>query len=133
MRVRLRRGRDRVLGVQIESTVIGAPDPHALADFYQTMLGWERTADEPDWIKIKPTGGGPGLAFQLEDAHVRPVWPAGEGDQQMMMHLDIRVDNLEEAVKRALEAGATQADFQPEPQNRVMIDPAGHPFCLFEN
>ncbi|CAN5130713.1 hypothetical protein BH18ACT5_BH18ACT5_06630 [soil metagenome] len=25
------------------------------------------------------------------------------------------------------------ADFQPQLHNRVMIDPAGHPFCLFEN
>jgi len=36
-------------------------------------------------------------------------------------------------VQWALEAGATLADFQPDLDNRVMLDPAGHPFCLFEN
>jgi hypothetical protein len=51
----------------------------------------------------------------------------------MMMHLDIRVEKLDDAVQRALAAGATLADFQPQLDNRVMIDPAGHPFCLFEN
>jgi catechol 2,3-dioxygenase-like lactoylglutathione lyase family enzyme len=119
--------------MRIESTVLGAPDPGELADFYQRMLGWERIHDEPDWVKLKPPGGGTGLAFQLEEKHVPPVWPAGDGDQQMMMHLDIWVDDLDEAVRRALEAGATLADFQPQLDNRVMIDPVGHPFCLFES
>ena len=119
--------------MKIESTVLGAPDPSALADFYQSMLDWERVADEPDWVKIKPPGGGTGLAFQTEANHVSPVWPASEGDQQMMMHLDIGVENLDEAVQRALAAGATLADFQPQLDNRVMIDPVGHPFCLFDS
>ncbi len=119
--------------MNVLSTVLGAPDPSALADFYQKLLGWNRVADEPDWVKIEPSAGGTALSFQLEEKHVPPVWPADEGDQQMMMHLDIRVEDLNEAVKWALEAGATLADFQPQLDNRVMIDPAGHPFCLFEN
>lgn len=119
--------------MRINSTVLGAPDPSALADFYQKLLGWIRVTDEPDWVRLDPPGGGTGLGFQLEEKHVPPVWPADEGDQQMMMHLDILVEDLNEAVKWALESGATLADFQPQLDNRVMIDPAGHPFCLFEN
>jgi len=49
----------------------------------------------------------------------------------MMMHLDIAVDDLDEAVVWALEAGATLAEHQPQDQVRVLLDPAGHPFCLF--
>lgn len=49
----------------------------------------------------------------------------------MSMHLDIQVDDLEQAVTYALSVGATQADFQPQHDVRVMLDPAGHPFCLY--
>jgi hypothetical protein len=49
----------------------------------------------------------------------------------MQMHLDIEVDDLEQAVSYAVEVGATLADFQPQQHVRVMLDPAGHPFCLY--
>ena len=49
----------------------------------------------------------------------------------MMSHLDIAVDDLEAAVSLAVEAGAVQAEHQPQDDVRVMLDPAGHPFCLF--
>jgi len=34
-------------------------------------------------------------------------------------------------VGHAIGAGATLAGFQPQDTVRVMIDPAGHPFCLY--
>lgn len=46
------------------------------------------------------------------------------------MHLDIAAENLETAVAWATEAGAVPAGYQPQQDVRVMIDPAGHPFCL---
>ncbi len=49
----------------------------------------------------------------------------------MMIHLDIGVDDLDAGVAWALGAGATVAEHQPQDGVRVMIDPAGHPFCLF--
>ena len=49
----------------------------------------------------------------------------------MMLHLDIAVDDLRAGVAWALEAGATEAEYQPQEHVRVMLDPAGHPFCLF--
>jgi hypothetical protein len=49
----------------------------------------------------------------------------------MQLHLDIEVDDLAAAVRLAVEAGATVADFQPQEDVRVCLDPAGHPFCLF--
>jgi hypothetical protein len=47
------------------------------------------------------------------------------------VHLDIRVGDLEPAVAWATEAGAVLAGYQPQEDVRVMLDPAGHPFCLF--
>ena len=49
----------------------------------------------------------------------------------MMMHLDVEVDDLPSAVDHALAIGATLAEFQPQDDVRVLLDPAGHPFCLF--
>ena len=31
----------------------------------------------------------------------------------------------------AVELGAEEAEFQPQDDVRVMLDPAGHPFCLY--
>jgi catechol 2,3-dioxygenase-like lactoylglutathione lyase family enzyme len=114
------------------ATVLGAPDPRALAAFYQRLLGWTLEDDEPDWVTLVPPSGRPGLSFQIESAYVRPVWPEAAGEQQMMIHLDIATDDLEEAVAWAREAGAILADDQPQDDVRVMFDPAGHPFCLFQ-
>lgn len=111
--------------------VLGAPDPQALASFYERLLGYERTTDGPEWVVTTPVGGGPGLSFQREEYHSPATWPAGPTDQQMQVHLDIAVTDLDEAGEQVLAAGATLADFQPQDDVRVWIDPAGHPFCLF--
>ena len=122
-------------GFRLSSTVLDAPDPRALAAFYRALLDWETRDDEPDWVVLKPRGTGhgaaTGLAFQREADHVPPRWPATGGDQQMQAHLDIGVPDLAAGVARAEELGAVQADVQPQDDVRVMLDPAGHPFCLF--
>ena len=116
---------------RLSATVLGTPDPGGLARFYRDLLGWEQVWDEPEWVMLRPSSGGPGLSFQLEREHVAPVWPAGPDDQQMQAHLDIAVDDLDAGVARALALGAALADPQPQDDVRVVLDPAGHPFCLF--
>jgi catechol 2,3-dioxygenase-like lactoylglutathione lyase family enzyme len=111
--------------------VLGTPDVPALTAFYRSLLGWHQGADQPDWATLRPPNGGTGLSFQLEPDHIRPTWPAGRGDQQMMAHLDIQVDDLTEAGAHAEALGAVLANFQPQPNVRVYLDPDGHPFCLF--
>ncbi|SCL65338.1 VOC family protein [Micromonospora chersina] len=115
----------------LTTTVLDAPDARELAGFYERLLGWSRDEDEPDWVVLAASGGGAGLAFQTEPAYVRPVWPAGPGDPRMMAHLDIKVDDLDAASAYAVSLGATVADFQPQDDVRVHLDPAGHPFCLY--
>lgn len=117
---------------RVSSTVLGTSDPRGLAAFYRELLGWEVREDGPDWVMLKPDGSHTGLAFQLEESHNPPSWPAGPGDQQMQSHLDIGVlGSLRAGVQRAEALGAVQADQQPQDDVRVMLDPAGHPFCLF--
>lgn len=116
---------------RVSAAVLGTPDPRGLASFYRALLGWDLVADEPEWVVLRPPGGGAGLTFQLEAEHVPPVWPAAAGDQQMQVHLDIACDDLEQGVAGAVGLGGELAAYQPQDDVRVLLDPAGHPFCLF--
>jgi len=117
----------------LSATVLESGDANALADFYHRLLGWPVIADEPGWVMLRPPGGGTGLSFGSDPAYRPPVWPATTDQNQMQLHLDIRVDDLLAAVEHALATGARLADFQPQEHVRVLLDPAGHPFCFFEN
>jgi catechol 2,3-dioxygenase-like lactoylglutathione lyase family enzyme len=113
--------------------VLDAPDPLALAHFYRDLLGWEiAVGDDPSFVAMRMPGHPANLAFQLEEQYRRPVWPAAPGEQLMMLHLDIGVSgDLAEAVEDALALGAELPDHQPQQDVRVLLDPAGHPFCLY--
>ena len=115
----------------LASIVLDAPDAGALAAFYRALLGWSLRREEPDWVMIRSPDGAVGLSFQTEPDYVRPTWPAKPGEQLMMLHLDIGVDDMRAAGEHALAVGAVLADYQPQPEVRVYLDPAGHPFCLF--
>jgi catechol 2,3-dioxygenase-like lactoylglutathione lyase family enzyme len=129
--------------LMVTSVTISAPDPRALAAFYARLLGWPVTASdgprpgqppEDGWAQVRPPAGlaGPTLNFEYEEAgFVPPVWPSEAGRQQTTQHLDIAVGDLDDCVTWALAAGATLAGHQPQDDVRVMLDPAGHPFCLF--
>ncbi len=128
--------------MQVTSVTIGAPNPSELAAFYARMLDWPVAHDDPPrpgepaeagWAQLRPPAGetGPTLNFEYEAQFQRPVWPSEPGRQTITQHLDIWVTDLDSAVGKAEAAGAVLADYQPQDDVRVMIDPAGHPFCLF--
>jgi catechol 2,3-dioxygenase-like lactoylglutathione lyase family enzyme len=111
--------------------VLEAPDGPALARFYSGLLGWPIAKEEPDGAAIQVPGTSSYLGFDSSPDYEPPVWPAAGGQPRQMMHLDIAVDDVAAAVADALELGATLADFQPQADVRVLLDPAGHPFCLY--
>ncbi|MGW0431827.1 VOC family protein [Micromonospora sp. NPDC003197] len=111
--------------------VLDAPNGLALARFYASLLGWRMVKEEDDWAVVAPAEGVAYLAFQTAVGYVPPVWPQAQGAQQMMLHLDFEVSDLTAAVAHALELGAREADHQPQDNVRVLLDPAGHPFCLY--
>ena len=117
----------------LSGVVLDAPDAQELGAFYQRLLGWPVIQDEPGWMKLGSPEGGSGLSFQTEPDYRRPTWPAGPGDQQMSIHLDIKVTDLAAAGAHAIAAGAVLAEYQPQQDVRVYLDPVGHPFCLFLN
>lgn len=118
-------------GITLTGIVLNSPDPPALARFYGRLLGWEIEDESPEWVKLRNPDGGMSVSVQIEDIYVPPVWPAAPGEQQMQLHLDIHVDDLEAASAHAQACGATVAAFQPQEDVRVHLDPDGHPFCLF--
>jgi catechol 2,3-dioxygenase-like lactoylglutathione lyase family enzyme len=128
--------------MRVTSVSIAAPDPRGLAAFYSQLLGIPVTTSEgprpgfpPEdgWAQIRPGDRrrGPTLNFEYEAEYVPPVWPSVPGKQQLQTHIDIAVDDLAEAVEWAQCCGARLADVQPQNDVRVMLDPIGHPFCLF--
>lgn len=119
-----------MVSLKLSTVNLSAPDPRRLADFYAGLLGGRVVRDEGDDVYLRLPDGQVPLAFQRE-TFTPPRWPAAEGEQHMMMHLEVAVDDLEAALTHALEQGATLAEFQPQEDVRVCLDPAGHPFCLW--
>ncbi|TDC99549.1 VOC family protein [Nonomuraea deserti] len=128
--------------LQLTSVTVGTSRPRELARFYAQLLGLQVVEDEgpgPDepeeagWLLLRPPAGesGPAVGFEYERSYVRPVWPSEPGAQNASQHLDIKVDDLSAAVEWALACGAVEAAYQPQEDVRVMLDPDGHPFCLY--
>lgn len=114
---------------QLASISLDCPDPDQLAAFYSRLLGLEEAFATPDRGVIALTGAGPMLTLMRADDYVAPTWP--DGVQHQQMHLDVAVEVLEPAVAAAVALGARTAEHQPAPEQwRVLLDPAGHPFCL---
>ena len=113
---------------QLRSVVVDCKDPHALADFYSGLLGGTVDAEDDTWVVLTDPGGRR-LAFQYSPQHEPPKFPDPAGSQQF--HLDVLVDDVEEADRKVRQLGATRVDEAVgENQFRVFRDPAGHTFCL---
>jgi predicted enzyme related to lactoylglutathione lyase len=111
-------------------TAIEAPDPAVLARFYSELLDWPIGHEEPGTTILVAPEGRIYIVFQLAKDYARPIWPTEPGQQRPMMHFDFQVGDLDSAVEDAVALGATVAEHQPQPNVRVLFDPAGHPFCL---
>lgn len=113
-----------IIGIAFDCT-----DANELADFYVKLSGWEKEISSDEWAGIR-TPEGILLVFQTVEDYAPPVWPWKSGAQQQMAHIDFKVDNLAEAEEMALKCGALKANVQYYDTSTVMLDPAGHPFCL---
>lgn len=111
--------------------VLDAPDVAVLARFYTELRGWSiHHLDDAD-ASLDPGEGVAYLNIQRNEDYVRPTWPIQPGRQQMMLHLDFEVTDLEAETEHAVALGATLSAHQPQDNVRVLLDPAGHPFCLY--
>ncbi|MBL0748543.1 VOC family protein [Nocardioides baculatus] len=97
------------------------------ADFWSALLGWEVAASTDDYAMLTGPDGSPALGLGRTDDFEAPSWP-DTGRKQF--HLDLAVDDIEAMAGRAVELGARLVDPQPGETWKVLLDPAGHPFCL---
>ncbi|HEX2133164.1 MAG TPA: VOC family protein [Actinophytocola sp.] len=104
--------------------------PVPLARFWAELLGGTVIASD-DQISVVATDTLMIATMRVPD-YRPPTWPGG--DTPKHVHLDLAVRDLDEAEAAAIRSGATTAAEQPQPdQWRVLLDPAGHPFCLTAN
>jgi catechol 2,3-dioxygenase-like lactoylglutathione lyase family enzyme len=130
--------------MRVTGPVLDAPDVAELARFYSELLGWpivDQAGPRPGhppgdgWAMLRPEDRTTKIEIQFEEHFIPPVWPAAPGQPSMQLHLDIEVEDVEAAIAWAEHCGARHAASQPEGRDparlRIMIDPAGHPFCLW--
>jgi predicted enzyme related to lactoylglutathione lyase len=113
----------------IRSVVLDSRKPRELAEFWVRVLGGSIVSDSDDtWVVVRDASGGR-LACQLSPEHEPPTFPDPRGSQQI--HLDLDVQDVDEAERQVLALGATKVTETHEQTDfRVFRDPAGHPFCL---
>ena len=124
---------DKLPPTKLRAVILDCRDIAALANFYAKMLGWKRGVSIEHYAEIESPDGGARIGFQKNDDYTPPIWPEEPPGQQMMAHLDFEVagaSEMEEAVRRAIECGATKAKAQFGDHWTTMIDPEGHPFCF---
>jgi hypothetical protein len=110
------------------SITLDCADPQELARFWAAALDGKIAHESANFVGVElPSGTWIG-AYRI-DGYAAPQWPDGTPPKQF--HLDLSVSDLDAAEADALELGATKAKHQPEPDRwRVLLDPAGHPFCI---
>ncbi|WP_122262813.1 VOC family protein [Ornithinimicrobium cerasi] len=128
--------------IEATSVSVSTDRPRELARFYADLLGVAVGAEEgpgegepadAGWAQLRPVEGRLRMTLNLEwdPVYRPPTWPSAPGAQQPQAHLDLWVEDLDEAERWAVRLGARRAQDQPQETVRVMLDPHGHPFCLF--
>jgi hypothetical protein len=113
----------RYVGVSIDCA-----DPAALADFYRQMLGLSISYTSDEFVFLGEMGPS-GMGFVKVAGYRAPTWPSGDVPKQA--HMEFGVDDLAAGEEALLKLGATKPAEQPQPDRwRVLLDPAGHPFCI---
>lgn len=113
--------------VSLGMLTLDCADPRVEATFWSELLGWQIIAVEDEYAMLT----GPDrtlLGFGKVADYEPPAWPNERGSKQF--HLDLKADDLGAAEQRCVALGATVPADQPGETWRVLLDPAGHPFCL---
>jgi predicted enzyme related to lactoylglutathione lyase len=117
---------------------VDVPDLAEAIQFYAGAFGFSKSAEPVPGVVVLRAGdtqlcllerraGSQASPCTLETRHYERHWTP--------VHLDIHVDDLETALTRALDAGATREQVFRNPDHGSVAfcsDPFGHGFCLIE-
>ncbi|GAA0037272.1 VOC family protein [Brevibacterium metallidurans] len=104
---------------------LDAPDAGPLGEFWSAVLGWPIVYSDENYAMLK--GLSHALGIGTIPDYKRPEWP---DDGHKQFHLDLAAEDIEQAVEKCVDLGATRAEPQPGETWTVLLDPAGHPFCI---
>ncbi len=110
----------------LQMITLDCAEVRPLAEFWSALLEWDVTHQQDEYAMLT----GPGVALgigQVED-YRSPDWPNENGGKQF--HFDLGCEDIAASETRCVELGATVPDDQRGETWRVLLDPAGHPFCL---
>ncbi|GAA4712336.1 VOC family protein [Pedococcus ginsenosidimutans] len=107
-------------------TTIDCADPSAEARFWAAALGGEVAHAQDEYAMV--TLGEQRIGFGRVEDWTAPEWPNPHGTKQF--HFDLAVEDLAAAEAALTGLGATRPADQPSTDWVVLLDPAGHPFCL---
>jgi predicted enzyme related to lactoylglutathione lyase len=109
----------------VSGVTIDCADPERVARFWSALLGREPGPSQDGWVYLGHRGDPePRLVFQ-------PVPEPKVG--KVRIHLDVTVDNLDEAIERVTALGGRRTGERYDYDEGVVVgmaDPEDHEFCL---
>jgi hypothetical protein len=116
------------MSLRWQCVCVDTPDPAGLSHWWAELLGWRITYEDPEEVVLEPPAGSPEdgvspdlLFLKVDDPKV----------VKNRLHLDLRPDDRDTEVARAVAMGATRVDIgQGEPTWVVLADPEGNEFCI---
>ena len=109
---------------------IDCRDVAKVAGFWTELLGYDRgeAMDDRYWAATHPSDAGPRLVFQVVSD------PASH--HKSAIHIDVHVEDVEEAVQRVITLGGSRLDAQPIVEAGSSwvrcTDPEGNVLCLVQ-
>ena len=111
--------RTRWSGLTVDCT-----DPLRLGAFWGALLDRELEPGLPGWVQLKSRNDEPRINFQ-------PVTEPKSG--KVRIHLDITVDDVDQAIERILKLGGRATGERHEYAEGTVVvlqDPEGNEFCI---
>lgn len=108
----------------LHEIVVDCSNPEALARFWQALIGGDVDVESPDWVVLD----GDDLGFYIGFQRVPEQKTA-----KNRVHLDVEVDDLEQAIDEAEQLGARKVGSVVDVDDgsfQVMADPGGNEFCF---
>ena len=110
--------------LQVAAVSLDCANPRELGLFYQQLLGGEILWANDGSVGVR--AGQVVLVAQRVAPYTPPAWP-----NSSIVHLDLAATpDLDTATAEAVRHGATLVQPQHDRRWNVLVDPAGHPFCI---